>query len=72
MFLTYLPVPAYLYQIMLNLKYILRAAMAGKVWSFPSFWVLIDSYKNQPVKKFGDRTLGLPWLKFAVSALLLT
>jgi hypothetical protein len=42
---------------------------AGKVWSFPRFWVLIGSYKKQPVKKFGVRILDLPWLKFAVAAL---
>ena len=42
---------------------------AGKVWSFPRFWVLIGSYKKQTVKKFGGRILDLPWLKFALAAL---
>ena len=46
-----------------------RAATAGKVWSFPRFWVLIGSYKKQLVKKFGGRILDLPWLKFTVAAL---
>ena len=46
------------------------AGKAGKVWSFPRFWVLISSYKKQPVKKFGGGILDLPWLKFAVAALI--
>ena len=52
--------------------YNLRAATAGKegkVWSLPRFWVSINSYKKQPVKKFGGRILDLAWLKFAVAAL---
>ena len=49
-----------------------RAATAGKApkaWALPRFWVLIRSYKKQPVKKNWSRILGLAWLKFAVAAL---
>ena len=46
------------------------AGKAGKVWSFPRFWVSIRSYKKQPVKKFWGRVLDLPLLKFAVAALI--
>ena len=45
------------------------AGKAGKVWSFPRFWVSIRSYKKQLVKKFGGRILDLAWLKFTVAAL---
>ena len=44
------------------------AGKAGKVWSFPRFWVSIRSIKKQPVKKFWGRILDLAWLNFAVAS----
>ena len=35
----------------------LTAEKAGKIWSMSRFWVLLGSYKKQPVKKFWGRTL---------------
>ena len=45
------------------------AANAVKDWSLARFWVLIRSYKKQPVKKFRGRILDIAWLKFTVAAL---
>ena len=41
----------------------------GKVWSLPSFWFSICSYKKQQVKKIWGRILDLAWLKLTVVAL---
>ena len=49
----------------------LTAEKAGKIWSMSRFWVLLGSYKKQPVKKFWGRIMDLAWLKFTMAALLL-
>ena len=46
-----------------------RAGKAGKVWSFPRFWISIHPYKEQSIKKFWNRILDLAWLKFTVAVL---
>ena len=56
-------------QICSNIFNLCRAAMAGKLWSLPRFWVSIRFYKKQPIKKICGRILDLAWLKFAVAAL---
>ena len=38
-----------------------KAGKAGKVWSLPRFWVPIQSYKKQWIKKKLGRILDLAW-----------
>ena len=44
-----------------------RAATACKALDLPRSWILIHSYKRQPVK---NRIFGCVWLEFAVASLI--